>query len=42
MIFIILWGLIVLVVIFFIGLFTHLIGRSYEWLKRKFRGETQS
>lgn len=37
MILIIIFGLIALVIIFFIGLFTHLIGRSYQWLKKKLK-----
>ncbi len=37
--FVILWGVVALVIIFFIGLFTHLLGRLFEWLKRTMRGE---
>ena len=40
MIYIILWGLIALVIIFFIGLFTHLLERFVIWFKKKLKGET--
>lgn len=39
MIYVILWGLVALIVIFFIGLFTHLVGRAYEWFKKQIKGE---
>lgn len=42
MIVVILGILIGLITLFFIGLFTHLVGRTYEWIKRKVKGENLS
>ena len=39
MIIVILGIFIGLVILYFIGLFTHLIGRTWEWIKRKVKGE---